>query len=274
MSTVRGQTAGNTGRRSAGSNQVPFLDGPGSIMLIVLSLGALIGVTAWLTQPQPIDEVARPAVQASQSGAAPAGGPSDRSAGSELPTSATILDVHRAGTALFSQGDLQGARARFESAIEQQPDDAEALNNLGLVLERLSQPEEAADRFSRAAGLRPEKWAYRFNYAHALGLLGQWERAVPEYRHAASLFPDDYATQYNLAMALHKSGDERAAAPEYERAIALAPGEPSFHLAYGTTLEALGQTEDARREYRAYLAMAPSAPDAEAVRSHLEEPAE
>jgi Flp pilus assembly protein TadD len=271
MSAVTsGQPAG-TAQRGGRSGMVAFLDGPGSILLIVLSLGALIGVTAWLTRPEPIDDVAHPAVTARHLAPVTAESPGANSAPSEPLSPITTLDVHRAGTALFSQGDLQGARARFESAIEQRPDDAEALNNLGLVLERIGQPEEAASRFSQAADLQPDKWTYRFNYAHALGVLGQWERAVPEYRRAVGLFPDDYATAFNLAMALHKSGDDRAAAPEYEKAIALAPGEPSFHLAYGTTLEALGQTEEARREYRTYLEMAPSAPDAEAVRTHLQE---
>jgi Flp pilus assembly protein TadD len=271
MSAVTRQQPVGPSRRGGRSGLAAFLDGPGSILLIVLSLGALIGITAWLTRPEPIDDVARPAVTARRPAPATADGPGASSAPSEPLNPITTLDVHRTGTALFVQGDLQGARARFESAIERQPDDAEALNNLGLVLERIGQPEQAANRFSQAAELQPDKWTYRFNYAHALGVLGQWERAVPEYRRAAGLFPDDYATEFNLAMALHKSGDDRAAAPEYEKAIALAPGEPSFHLAYGTTLEALGQTEEARREYRTYLEMAPSAPDAEAVKSHLPE---
>lgn len=254
-----------------------FINGPGSIVGILVSLGALIVLALWVTRPEPIDDVARPAAgqPAPHSAAAPlatadASALATRTAADPLDL-VTALDANRAGSAAFSQGDLAGARARFELALEKQPDSAEALNNLGLVLERLGRLDEAAGRFSQAADLLPAKWAYRFNYAHALGALGQWDRAILEYRRAAELFPDDYATQYNLAMALHKKGDDTAAIPEFEKAVALAPSEPSFHVSLGISLEAVGRTADAQREYRTYLEMAPSAPDADKLKAHLEE---
>ena len=85
------------------------------------------------------------------------------------------------------------------------PDDPEALNNLGLVLERSGQIDEAIARFSRAAQLGPRNWAYHFSLAHALAQRQTWDRAVSEYRIAAGLYPTDAATQCNLATALQKT---------------------------------------------------------------------
>jgi Flp pilus assembly protein TadD len=181
----------------------------------------------------------------------------------------TSMDSRRLGNAAYAAGNFAAARAAFEQALAQRPDDAETLNNLGLALSRLGQNAEAVARFERAVALAPEKSAYRFNLGHAMGELGQWERAVAEYREASRLFPTDYATQYNLAMALHKQGDAQAAIPEFQKAIALAPGEPSFHLSLGISLEQVGRVADAVREYRAYLEMDPAAPEAAKLKAHL-----
>lgn len=179
------------------------------------------------------------------------------------------LDFRRSGDVAFNAGDVTAARAGYEQALAKNPRDPEAINNLGLVLERAGQLDEAVEHFTRAIQLVPDKWAYHFNLAHALGQLQQWDRAIAEYRVAATMFPDDYVTRYNLALALHKKGDEQAAIPELEKAIVLAPGEPSFHLSLGISLETIGRIADAQREYQLYLQMAPSAADGEALKAHL-----
>jgi Flp pilus assembly protein TadD len=187
----------------------------------------------------------------------------------ERMSPATSRDAVRLGGAALVGGDFEAAKARYQDALQKNANDPEALNGLGLVLERQGQVDEAIDHYSRAAQISPTKWAYRFNLAHALAERGNWDRAVDEYRAASGLFPDDYATQYNLALALHKKGDDQAAVPEFRKAIVLAPAEPSFHLSLAMSLERTGNLSDARHEYEQYLAMNPSAADAEKIREHL-----
>jgi Flp pilus assembly protein TadD len=253
-----------------------------SKLLALLGTVVLIGLTLvlviWKTQPVPEDDIARPiSVPSVPSRVVP---PSDAenaaptgSSGAvpNTPSSApmTPVDATRGGAAAYNSGNFDASRAAYEEAIAKNPDDAEALNNLGLSLVRLNKASEAVPRFERAVVLVPNKAAFHFNLAHAMGLLGRWDRAVAEYREAVRLFPEDYATQYNLASALHKKGDDKAAIPEFERAIALAPGEASFHLSLGMSLEQVGRVADAAREYEIYLQMAPGAPDAENLRIHL-----
>jgi len=187
----------------------------------------------------------------------------------ELMSPATVADSVRLGSAAFTSGDFESAKIRYQQALQKKADDAEALNGLGLVLEREGQIDDALAQFTRAAAVAPDHWAYRFNLAHALGQAGKWNGAVDEYRAASQLFPDDYATQYNLALAIHKKGDDADAIPEFRKAIALAPREPSFHLALAMSLEKTGKTADAAQEYQQYLDMAPYAADAEKLREHL-----
>jgi len=181
----------------------------------------------------------------------------------------TAVDSVRLGGAAFTSGDFDAAKARYQQALQQKPDDPEALNGLGLILERQGAVDDAIAHFMRAAAAAPNKWAYRFNLAHAWGERGQWDAAADEYRAAAGLFPDDYATKYNLGLALHKKGDDEGAISEFRKAIELAPREPSFHLSLAMSLEKTGQLADAQREYQQYLEMMPWAPEAEKLKDHL-----
>ena len=116
----------------------------------------------------------------------------------DVASPARAGDFARAGAAAFTAGDFEGARQHYEAALEEWPDDAQTLNDVGQALVRLGDVSGAIVNFERAVRLAPAKWAYRFNLAHAAGLLSQWERAIADYHEAATLFPTDYATQFDL----------------------------------------------------------------------------
>jgi cytochrome c-type biogenesis protein CcmH/NrfG len=169
----------------------------------------------------------------------------------------------------YASGNYQSAVEQYQAAIQKNPDDAEALSNLGQVLVRMGKPQEALPHFERALTLLPNRWAYRFNYARALGLANRWDEAIASYRQAQSLFADDYATTFNLALALHKKGDDAGAIPEYEKAIALAPQDASFRFALALSYEKLRRNAEAAGAYEEYLRLAPQAGDAERVRERI-----
>jgi tetratricopeptide (TPR) repeat protein len=242
--------------------------------MAVAAAASLVVVTAilvWAMRPAPLDEAASPVPTPAVASApsAPTQQPAVVQTAGDEPLAARARDANRTGTAAMTIGDLQTARTAYEQALAQKADDPEALNGLGLVMERLGDHAQAAARFSRAAELGPAVWAYRFNLAHAEGELQQWDKAIADYREAARVFPDDYATQYNLALALHKKGDEQAAIPEFEKAIKLAPSEPTFHISLAMSLEKVGRVADAVREYNAYMEMAPDAPEAAKLKAHI-----
>jgi len=254
------------GQLPARSTSRPPIAAIGGAAASLLVVGVL-----WLmwpaaeAQPPPLASVANAPSASTRDAAAGA-----RAADAPPAAEGTFLDSRRAASAAFSSGDFQKARAEFERTLQKNADDPEALNGLGLTLERAGDIAGAIARFERATALAADKWAYHFNLAHALGRLPDWERAVAEYRLAGQLFPTDYATQFNLALALQKSGDDRGAIPEFEKAIVLAPGEPSFHLALGNSLARAGRIPDAQRAFRRYLELEPEAPDAAKVKAHID----
>jgi len=251
------------------------------MVVVAMAVGGVV-VWLWASRPEQVEDVAQPVQQSGTASPVPrkVSPPPDTApapptdidpftAGSSKPAQGTP-DTRRDGGGAFAAGDYTSARDFYQSAVDKNPNDADAHNNLAQALEHLGKVDDAVKHFERAASLVPDKWAYRFNLAHALSTADKWDRAVTEYREAVRLFPADYATQYNLALALYKKGDAAAAVPEFEKAIALAPNEASFHFSLGMTYEKLGRVADAVREYRKFLEMDPQSPDAPKLRSHVE----
>jgi tetratricopeptide (TPR) repeat protein len=180
-------------------------------------------------------------------------------------------DAARAGIAAYKGGDVAAAVTQFTAAVERDPNNAEALNNLGQALVRSGRAREAIPYFDRAIGIENSVWSYHFNRAKACGDLKDWGQATAGYTEAARLFPDDYVTQFNLAKALQAKGDVPAALQAYAKAAELAPGQPDFHLWYGQALDQSGKRQEAAAEYRTFLELDPKASQAEKVKARLSE---
>jgi Flp pilus assembly protein TadD len=176
-------------------------------------------------------------------------------------------ESRRAGYAAYSMGDLTSALAKYQAAVDANPSDPEARNNLGQVLVRQGRVADALPHLDEAVRLDPEKWAYRFNRARAYGLADRWPDAVTEYQAAAQLFPDDYATRFNLGLALMRHKQHADAVTELEEAVKLAPGEPSFLLSLGTAYLAVEKPDRAKTVFQQFLELAPGDPEAPRVKA-------
>jgi Flp pilus assembly protein TadD len=249
--------------------------GEGKVMMI--GIGASLVVIAlvaviWRTWPERIDDTARPSPTPASRAVTP--GPAvdtpERTADSSSSDPLTIPDATPDEVTPAQRADLEATRTAYEQALAKAPDDAKALDSLGLVLLRLGRPDEAAERFQRAIALDAARAAYHLDLGHAFTDLGNRSRAVQEYREAARLIPEDAATHNTLGLALQKNDDYQAALAEFERAIALAPEDPKPHLGYAVSLDHLQRPSDALREYRRYLDMRPSAPYAQDVRARIQ----
>ena len=256
--------------------------------LIILIASALVFVALvvvfWINRPtvgndaaQPYDTAANagrlsapstPAAAAS--GAARVEQPTFARAVTGSASSGEFLSDSRTADAAYATGDPSDGKLTLERVLAKNPNDPEALNNLGQVLVRLDDPSGAAEKFGKAIQLMPRKWAYHFNLAHVEAERSLWDHAIAEYREAARLFPTDYATQFNLAMALHKQGNDEDAVLAFRMALGLAPSEPAVHAALATSLENIGKIAEARRQYQQYVDLAPTAADAAAIKAHLE----
>jgi tetratricopeptide (TPR) repeat protein len=233
------------------------------VIALVLTAGVAvrIGTSSAAATPQSAPAAAAPV--RSQAAATPVVGVPD--------TAANSMDLSRGGVTAYAKGDVAGSIEQFMAAVDADPHNAQALNNLGQALVRGGRARDAIPYFDRAIAVSASVWTYHFNRAKAHGELQDWSRAVAGYRDAAGLFPDDYATAFNLARALQANGDLNAAIDAYQRAINLAPAEADFPLALAYALESAQRRGDAVRAYRRFLELQDSGPTAEKVKQRITE---
>jgi tetratricopeptide (TPR) repeat protein len=249
----------------------------GRPLLVTLGIAAVLvvlGGVFWIYRPSVQQEAARPA------GPAPRAATASRQPPQAVATKTAAVEAapSMAGDLLDAQsatidlsGDLATLQGELEQALKQNPRDADALNNLALVLDKLGDRSGAMDKLQRAVEVTQTKWAYHFNLGHVRAEEGQWDAASSEFRLAARLQPTDYATQFDLATSLHKAGNDLAAIAEYQGALQLAPDDPQAHLGLGSSFEKAGKLTEAQQEFQQYLTMKPTATDALAVRTHMDD---
>jgi Tfp pilus assembly protein PilF len=238
------------------------------------AIGGAVAIVAllWVAWPSP-ENAPAPTVPPPETAAAPpatagpsTGGVPDAGAVSAARARFASADDRNAGNAAYAQGDDEVAEGAYRAALQHDPGDLEARNNLAQVLTRSGRIAMAIDEYDLLVAADPSRWAFRFNRARAYSLLARWPEAIAEYKVAAGLFPQDYVTHYNLGLALARINEHAEAASTFERAVALAPGEPGFLVSLGTEYIALARYGEARTTFERYLAAAPDAPDAGRVR--------
>jgi len=95
------------------------------------------------------------------------------------------------GELLFSQGKIQEAERCFLEVVDDDSENKDAYNNLGVISFRQQDVPEAIDYFTKVLSLDPLHIDGNLNYAAALKSLNLLPEIVPIVRHAIQYFPDD-----------------------------------------------------------------------------------
>jgi Flp pilus assembly protein TadD len=104
------------------------------------------------------------------------------------------------------------------------PDSSLAHNNLGEVLLRKGQLDQAIGHFREAIRLAPKDPVAQCNLGIALDGQGRLDEAISHLRQAVRLAPDDPHPHYNLAVALLGAGQLDEAIDHLQKTLSLAPG--------------------------------------------------
>lgn len=166
---------------------------------------------------------------------------------------------------------LQGKTAllALQKAAEFLPGDADAHNNLGLVLTDLGRFDEALASFRRALKIKPDDARTNNNLGIVLLDLGQLNDAAECFSHALKIKPDYAKAYFNLGNVLRDLGQFEDAAVNYRRAIQLKPDYAIAHVNLGTVLRELGKQADALKSYRNALEIDPGCADAISGRGQI-----
>lgn len=120
---------------------------------------------------------------------------------------------------LYEQGNLEESEKKWKELIKISPDNAEAYNNLGVVLKKSGQSDLAKEFYEKALSLNPV-------YPQALNNLGVLEdpsQAITTFNKAILADPKYAEPYFHLALLLEKGGQVLDAASQYQRFLDLDP---------------------------------------------------
>ena len=185
---------------------------------------------------------------------------------------------HNEGLRLAGCGRLIAAMPHLERALGIESEHPDALNILGVALQKQRRLPEAIERYRQALCLRPDSSEALLNLGTALQEQGKPAEAIEQYERAILVKPDFAAPYGNMACALRDLGQSEQVLARFDRALALNPNEPEiiqsrlFSLTYLDSLSAEAvATEHVRggAVLMAGIADAKPAPDRQPRRGRL-----
>lgn len=154
----------------------------------------------------------------------------------------------RRGRQLGDAGDVTGAIAEYEAALESDPSLALAHESLLKLYGRAGNWAKAEAHYRSAAAMGFNLAGLHYDYGVLLGLQEKWDLAADAYRSAIAVNPLHAEAHNNLGLILEHERQFDAALEAYRRAVS---SRPTFRLARfnaGRALLALGRPRDAVAE--------------------------
>jgi len=124
---------------------------------------------------------------------------------------------------LASSGALPKALALLDTVVASHPDEADALNSLGVVAMRMGRHDRARDAFRKVIALDPTSATAYANLGADSLASGDMRSAVDDLTKSLELEPRQYTVLYNRALALDMLGRRDEARRDMERFVTEAP---------------------------------------------------
>lgn len=195
----------------------------------------------------------------------------------ELSGNDKAILAYNAGVEKLKAGDLAGALPRFEEAVKENPELAEAqgaLSEVYLELKRNGDALAAADRYlalkpGDVRGLRD-----RYDALKAAGDGEKAKEALEALRAVDPKSPETAVRYFNEGAERTRSGQYDDAAVFFERVVEIAPDDPKFAKAHYVLGLAYAKDDarkaQAREHLQKFLALAPGDSDAETAKQMLD----
>jgi tetratricopeptide (TPR) repeat protein len=160
--------------------------------------------------------------------------------------------LNNMGELMLDRGQPDEALHYFESALANTPDalrNAEVTVNMGLALLGMGKPDDAIERFTQALSKEPQM-AEAFN---GIGIAcfqkGSFGKAIENYRQALAIRPSYAQARVNLGAAYAEAGNFDEAISHYRDALRVEPSSSKAHFNLGLALASTGRLDDAIEEY-------------------------
>ena len=153
--------------------------------------------------------------------------------------------MHFLGVIVHAQGRLDEAVGLIRDSLRLEPNNAQALNNLGNVLKDQGRLDDALTFYQAALAVAPNYPLVHSNLGNVLKELHELDQAAACYRRSLELDPRSYAAHYNLGTVFEGQGKPLEAVECYRRAHALNPKSDQVLTSLGSALRESGKCYEA-----------------------------
>lgn len=173
------------------------------------------------------------------------------------PGNDAVADLIKRAQTLWDQGDTEAALVLLDAALEQEPDNVEALRTRGGVRFEENDDVGAAADFDRAVDLDPADVAAAVGQGRVAMATGRFADAIVSFSVALRLNPGDATALTGRAASYHHIGRWDRSLADYRAFRTLQPSWDVGLFGELRALSRLGRTEEALGLIRAKLESAP-----------------
>jgi len=186
------------------------------------------------------------------------------------------LSYYYAGVAYHRKGDLKGALASLNRAIQLSPGLPQAILEIGIILEELGRFENAREAYRavaerkedtplvREAGERLRRLTIREHFQKAGRFYQErrYEDALRELQALLSLAPDHVEAHRAAGMTYQRLGRFKEAIESFKKVTEIDPRDDKAFMQLAQTYEVLSAYEEAIGAYKMVISLAPGSPQA------------
>jgi tetratricopeptide (TPR) repeat protein len=161
------------------------------------------------------------------------------------PANMKADDLNESGRSAMNSGNFPLAIELFRRAVELEPKDKFAWNNLGLAYLAVRNTGKALEAFQKQIEVNPyDEFAYN-NLGRAYWVDRKYEEAANAFKKQIEISPLDKFAHSNLGRLYAEWHKYDEAAPELEKAISLRSDDPTLQVSLGDAYLNLGQDDKA-----------------------------
>jgi predicted TPR repeat methyltransferase len=177
----------------------------------------------------------------------------------------TLVSALEVTVSAHQLGRLEEAEAGYRAILQQFPDQADALNFLGVVAHQRGRTREGIAHIERSIVMHPDHATAHMNLGTLLAAAGETQDAIRAYRRACALEPDEVGGFLNLGYLLDENARFHEAVEAFEQVLGLEPDHVDARRRLAEALYHCNRGADAAAAARAWLEREPDNP----VAAHL-----
>jgi len=162
------------------------------------------------------------------------------------------------GLTLHQQGQYQEAEKIYTNAINENPNNFNALQLLGTLLAQNGEFDRSIDVLAKALEINPKNAAVNFNLGNALAASKRYDEATISYKSAIEINSENADYYFNAGFAMQATRKIEEAIEHYKKAIKLNPKYTEAYLNCGIALQSENRIQEAIIYYQSAIAIKPN----------------